>query len=338
MKPASEIRFKWVELYQELGHAGKVCQHFGISRFTLRKWLRRYQLEGKEGLLNLSCKPKNSPSKKINEDCEQIILLLRKERNLGARRLQSELKRLHSLFFSLSTIHKVLKRHQVTPLQYKRHYRKQIKRYNCHVPGERIQMDVCKIAQGLYQYTAIDDCTRYKVLAVYPRRTAENTLDFLNQVKGRMPFPCQRLQTDRGKEFFAYKVQECLREWKIKFRPIKPFSPHLNGKVERTQRTDLDEFYNSIDLKDSDLPGKLRAWESYYNNCRSHSSLQGKTPWEKYQEYKSRIPSLEEIHAAYSLREEVFSIQNYQQDQAFKLLARQRNKIASQTAGKTGLC
>ena len=30
-------------------------------------------------------------------------------------------------------------------------------------------MDTCKIAPGIYQYTAIDDCSRYKVLGVYSR-------------------------------------------------------------------------------------------------------------------------------------------------------------------------
>jgi transposase InsO family protein len=50
--------------------------------------------------------------------------------------------------------------------------------------------------------------------------------------------------------------QECLKKNKIKFRPIKPASPHLNGKVERSQRTDLDEFYNSVDLKDLKLTKK----------------------------------------------------------------------------------
>ena len=48
-----------------------------------------------------------------------------------------------------------------------------------------------------------------------------------------MPFPIQRFQTDRGREFFAVKVQERLKEYGIKFRPNKPASPHLNGKVER---------------------------------------------------------------------------------------------------------
>jgi len=64
-----------------------------------------------------------------------------------------------------------------------------------------------------------------------------------------MPFPIQRIQTDRGTEFFAYKVQETLHELGIKFRPNKPASPHLNGKVERSQKTDKIEFYATVDLK-----------------------------------------------------------------------------------------
>ena len=42
-------------------------------------------------------------------------------------------------------------------------------------------MDTCKLGPGLYQYTSIDDCTRYRVLRIYKRRTAANTLDFLTE-------------------------------------------------------------------------------------------------------------------------------------------------------------
>ncbi len=72
------------------------------------------------------------------------------------------------------------------------------------------------------------------------------------------------IQRDRGKEFFVYSVQDRLMERGIKFRPIKPGSPHLNGKVERTQRTDLDESYSTVDIKDPDLPNLLSQWQFYY--------------------------------------------------------------------------
>jgi transposase InsO family protein len=137
------------------------------------------------------------------------------------------------------------------------------------------------------------------VLSLYKRRTAENTLLFLDEVMDRMPFPIQRIQTDRGQEFFAYEVQQRLKEYGIKFRPIKPASPHLNGKVERSQRTDLDEFYSSIDLKRPDLIEELGYWEHYYNWDRPHSSLGGKTPNEKYAELMFQTPLHEEVSKKY---------------------------------------
>lgn len=97
-------------------------------------------------------------------------------------------------------------------------------------------MDTCKIGPGLYQYTSVDDCTRYRVLRLYSRRTAANTLDFIDCVIEEMPFPIQRFQTDRGREFFAVKVQEKLKEYCIKFRPNKPASPHLMAKLNVPKR------------------------------------------------------------------------------------------------------
>ncbi len=99
-------------------------------------------------------------------------------------------------------------------------------------------MDTCKIAPGLYQYTAIDDCTRIRVLALYKRRSAANSLLFLEKVIEEFPFPIQRIQTDRGREFFAYAFQEKLMEYGIKFRPLKPASPspQRQGRAVATHR------------------------------------------------------------------------------------------------------
>ena len=143
-------------------------------------------------------------------------------------------------------------------------------------------MDTCKIAPGLYQYTAVDDCTRYRVLRLYARRMAANTLDFLDCVIEEMPFPVQRVQTDRGREFFAVKVQERLKICSIKFRPNKPGSPHLNGRVERSQQTDRTEFYATVDLTDDNLDLLLAEWQHYYNWDRPHSAHHGKSPMEYY--------------------------------------------------------
>ncbi len=139
------------------------------------------------------------------------MLQMRKERKLGHRRMQSELYRLHDKRLSLATIHKLLARLGLRQLSPKRSWRKQRRKsYSRPIPGDRVQIDVCKILPGLYQYTAIDDCSRYKVIALYQRKIATNTLNFLERVMEEMPFPIQRVQTDRGREFFAVKVQQCL--------------------------------------------------------------------------------------------------------------------------------
>jgi len=62
-----------------------------ITSYTLRKWYRRYNTKGIEGLSDISKKPHNSSNKKLREQLIEKILILRNERNIGARRIQLEL-------------------------------------------------------------------------------------------------------------------------------------------------------------------------------------------------------------------------------------------------------
>lgn len=252
MKREIRQRLQWVQRYEKIGDAGLVCRRCGISRPTLRKWWKRYQEQGIDGLISQSRRPRHSPAIKVGHQEEKTILEMRRNRNLGARRIQTEIMRLYDLSLSLATIHKILICNQVKPVL-KIRRKTEFIRYERPIPGDRVQMDTCKIASGLCQHTAIDDCTRYRVLRLYNRRTAANTLDFIEHVVDEMPFPVQRIQTDRGQEFFATKVQEKFREYGIKFRPNKPGSPHLNGKVERSQKTDQTAFYTAVEPSDPRL-------------------------------------------------------------------------------------
>ncbi|WP_370634650.1 integrase core domain-containing protein [Cesiribacter sp. SM1] len=98
----------------------------------------------------------------------------------------------------------------------------------------------------------------------------------------------------------------------MKFRPIKPRSPHLNGKVERSQQTDKAEFYSLLDKKDPQLDWQQASaqWENFYNQERLHSSLHGKTPWEKYLEVKAIIPTQEQIQHQYQQKKETVHARN----------------------------
>lgn len=144
------------------------------------------------------------------------------------------------------------------------------------VPGERLQVDTIKIANGNYPYTAIDDGTRYQVARLYPHRTAANKLKFLPHVVEEMPFPIQRIQTDRGREFTAYDVRETLAQWGINWHPKRARSPHLNGKVERGQKATLQESYAVADLTQSleELNAPLGEYQDDYNRERVHGSFQ----------------------------------------------------------------
>jgi transposase InsO family protein len=142
---------------------------------------------------------------------------MRQERNIGVRRIQNELIRHHNLKLSLASIHKALKIKDFQPLaRIKRH--KKYNRYSRPVPGDRVQVDTCKITNNVFQYTAIDDCTRFRILEIYTKKNAVNTLDFIDKMIEQFPFPIQRVQTDRGTEFFAVEVQEKLMDNCIKFR------------------------------------------------------------------------------------------------------------------------
>lgn len=87
----------------------------------------------------------------------------------------------------------------------------------------------------------------------------------------KFPFRVQTIRTDRGHEFQA------LFHWHVEDKGIqhayiKPRSPALNGKVERSHRTDGEEFYQLLnDTDDVDLNQKLAEWASFYNSGSSRS-------------------------------------------------------------------
>ena len=107
---SGEERLRWVEAYKATGNAGLVCSQFNVSRPTLRKWWRRYQEAGLEGLKDSSRKPASSPNRKVFAREEALIVALRKAENLGVHRLRSELRRRHGIELSAETILKVLRR------------------------------------------------------------------------------------------------------------------------------------------------------------------------------------------------------------------------------------
>lgn len=304
-----------VQLYADTKDAGLVCRRCGFSRPTLRLWWERFTTKGDAGLVSLSRRPHSSPRRVLDRERIDLILVLRDERKLGPKRIQAELLRHHDLPLSTATIWKVLRAHERVPLV-RRRPPETPRRYSQPLPGDRVQADPMKITAGRFQYTTIDDCTRLRVLGLYPRRTASNAVHFLeNRMLEKFPFPIQRIQPDRGAEFFGATFQDTLRRYCITFRPNRPKAPHLNGKVERSQQTDWIGFYSSADLADSDLPQRLQEWQFFYNWHRPHSALNGHTPMERCCQLLEQAPLLEEVDTQYDAKWERAKIRDFCTDQ-----------------------
>ncbi len=116
------------------------------------------------------------------------------------------------------------------------------------MPGQSIQVDVKHLKVGarpLYQFTAIDEATRYRVLKIYAHNSIRSAIAFIEEVRQRLPVAIQRIQTDHGSEFGTDFTWH-LRDLGIGHRQIPRGCPESNGKVERSHRTDEDEFYRRV--------------------------------------------------------------------------------------------
>ena len=308
-----KARRTWVETYRQTGNAGLTCRRCGISRPTLRKWHRRFEADGEAGLHSKSRRPHKLAASKRTPELTERILTLRRDRNLGSKRMQAELIRLDATRLSTSTIHRVVADAKAKPI--KRSKRpKQPKRYSRPHAGDRVQIDSMKVAKGLIQFTAVDDCTRMRVLGLYPDKTGVSAKHFFEErVLKEFPFPIERIQSDRGSEFISNEFIGALREHKVKLRPNRARAPHLNGKVERSQQTDRIEFYAlEIDGKGryrkakepERMPERLAEWQRFYNEDRPHSGLGGKTPQQRWEAVAALTPTREEIESRYDPKAE----------------------------------
>lgn len=290
-KAQSDIRRKLrvLNYAKEINNVSKACRYYGISRESFYQWKRAYEKEGEQALVNSKPCPYNLTIR-VPKDTEDLIIYLRQTYHLGQQRISWYLERYHDIKVSSSGVYSVLCRNGLNKLPNNERKRsmKQFKRYEKQVPGHRIQVDVkfltffdskgTKIRR--FQYTAIDDATRARALMIYEKHTQANAIDFVDYFREKFPFRIHTIQTDNGHEFQAKFHWHC-EDLGIRHVYIRPASPHLNGKVERSHLTDKMEFYQLIEYKDDiDIAKKLSEWEIFYNCHRPNAALKGKTPYE----------------------------------------------------------
>ena len=275
----------------------------GVSRATVYKWLARFREHGEAGLQDRSSRPRRCPNR-LDEKLEARILLARRRRRWGP----------HTLEFYLgvprSTAYKVLVRNGCSRLaDFDRPTGKPI-RYVRDRPGELLHVDVKKLGRipdgggwrvhgrdgeidrshkgGLgYDklHIAVDDHSRLAFVQVPADERGKTCAAFLTDAIAwfaEQGIVIERVMTDNAKNYTVSRdFQQVLKTHRIKHKRIRAFRPQTNGKVERFNRTLVDEFaYARIFTSNTARLDALPRWVRYYNTRRRHTALNGHTPHE----------------------------------------------------------
>jgi transposase len=173
------------------GNVALTCRYGGITRQAFYQWRRRYEAGGLDALRDRSRRPRSCPHETSTEIVGKIIYLWQNY-HFGPAKIAMYLKRYHDITVSDSGVWRILKRLGMNRLPASQRYKprdRRWKRYEKQLPGHHVQIDVKFIApvtraaerkaaasagtsapgarrKKYYQYTAIDDCTRLRVLRI----------------------------------------------------------------------------------------------------------------------------------------------------------------------------
>ena len=284
----------------------KAAIKFKMYRKTIYRWREKYDGTAKS-LMNKSRRPHSHPRQHTEEEIKKIKDYKYKNKDTGLVVLWIKLKRA-GYTRSITSLYRVMQRlgiYNKTPSK-KKEYEPKPYQQMTH-PGERVQIDVkyvplkcltkeIKERDGrYYQYTAIDEYTRQRVLWASKEHSTYASTEFLKVVQKKLKYKIECVQTDNGFEFTnrlnshetnkKTMFEEALKEAGIEHKLIKPKTPRHNGKVERSHRKDQERFYyNKVFCSFEDFKNRLKYWEKEYNNFPM-KPLKWLSPNEKYKEY-----------------------------------------------------
>lgn len=288
---------RWLKLHLEQGYSmSEIARLSGFSRDTLHRWKKNYLEFGIIGLSEKSRAHHNHP-KKIDPLVEEKIIKIRKKYRFCALKIQLRLNK-QGIKIHPRTVHKALKRNGLVKKKRRRRKEDIYHKKQTISPGQLVEIDVkyaFKIAnKWLYQFSAIDDYSRWKFIKIYEYQSTKIAMDFLKELIKQAPFKIKAVKTDNASIFtnryFGYyrsnrqfprlhAFTRLCQENGIAHYLIDKGKPQQNGKVERSHRTDNEEFYQRYRFKDiNQLIQKQRQYIRWYNQEREHLALNGLTP------------------------------------------------------------
>lgn len=284
--------------YADKKGKSKASRKYGVSLSSVKRWCKRYDGTW-QSLVEKSHRPHSHPKQHSKKEERQIKNSFRKcYERYGWDGVYSDLIRkgyqrsFSGMVYAAKRLGLKEKNAQKKKSRVHRKYPEILK------PGEKVQIDVKEVpynclrgkvlrdGKHLYQWTAIDECTRMRFVYGFEEHTPENSVKFLKMLIEAFPFKIQTIQTDNGTEFtYKYISEErvcpfdkALEKLRINHKLIPPRTPWHNGKVERSHRNDQRYFYDWETFRNVDELNKKLEKHLEWSNNKPMRTLGHKSP------------------------------------------------------------
>jgi len=285
-KITQDMRFKQAVIEYSLKHGvTKAAIRYKTSRQNIYRWRKKY--DGTlQSLADRSHRPHSHPNQHTEAEIKLVQDMRRRNPHAGLVVFWVKLRQ-RGYTRSISGLYRLLRRIHGNPIKLPNPKYTPKPYEQMTYPGQKCQIDVKFVPQSClvgevaeekyYQYTFIDEYSRFRILKAYKEHSTYSSTQFLKYVVKQFPYAIECIQTDNGSEFTnrlnskATKkktlFETTLEELGIRHKLIQPYTPRHNGKVERSHRKDNEEFYACHTFYSfEDFQKQLAVRQRQYNN------------------------------------------------------------------------
>jgi transposase InsO family protein len=291
----------------------RAAERFQVSHTTAARWATRYRQHGPAGMSDRSSRPHTSPNR-TPVRIERRIIKVRITHRMGPARIAARLGLRPSTVHRI-----IRRYGCPPLAHLDRASGRSVRRYEHAAPGDLVHVDIKKLgnipdgggwrtvgrAAGIrnraatptarkdtrhggghvgysYIHTAIDDHSRLAYSQILSDETKQTATDFWNRAHAFFTdygITVRRVITDNGGCYRSHLWRDTLTQQAITHKRTRPYRPQTNGKVERFNRTLLEEWaYARPYHSETERRAALDPWLHMYNHHRGHTALDGLPP------------------------------------------------------------